>query len=350
MDWIINIGFILIKITKLIAIPMNIRVDHALGRKFNKMLYVIEDDSIYIMLLVFLSINYGLSPAGLWCRLIRIIVLTPTFLLAFPRLSILLGSITKAFGSISVTVILFIYLIMVYTLFGHLLFKLNDPYHFGTYSLSLWSFFHLAVFDNWSEMWYINYGGCDSFPSEMVMNLQHSKKVELIKTRSGSFEYPVCGNPAPFPVASTIIFLSFTFVCGYICVNMIMAAVVIGVKNGLDEFKHVEVAGADKDDGPSPNGSNSRLNLPKGVEKQGPFVKDMTGETEKWMQLLENIWAGVTISNTTSYADLVSNAGEWYSLPRIKLELERWLSSSIHGGLYILGCICVMIMEVSNTY
>ena len=155
LDWLINIGFIVIKVTKLIAIPMNIRVDIAFGKKINKLVYLLEDDSLYIMVLVCLSLHYGLTPAGLWCRLLRIVVLTPTYLLAFPRLSILLSSITKAIRSISVTVLLFIYLILVYTLFGHLIFKVNDPYHFGTYGLSMWSFFHFAVFDNWSvyKLW-----------------------------------------------------------------------------------------------------------------------------------------------------------------------------------------------------
>ena len=349
---------------------MNIRVDTAFGRRFNKLMYLVEDDSLYIMLLVFLSMHYGLTTKGLWCRLIRIIVLTPTYLLAFPRLSILLSSITRAFNSIAVTVVLFMYLILVYTLFGHLIFKVNDPYHFGTYGLSMWSFFHFALFDNWSEMWYINYGGCDSFPSELVMNVVNPEPVTVIKTSYGSFKYPSCDNPKVFPVASTVIFISFTFICGYICVNMILAAVVIGVKNSLDEFKHVEMGGADtaNDEHGSISALDTTISLHKSKSSTSSLTdtkgKDThakrasvltakakevehTAETEKWKQLLESIWNGSTLgSSKSSYWDIVKEAGPWYSLRRIRLEFNRWLGSSIHGGVYIIGCLAVMVLEV----
>ena len=336
---------------------MNIRVDMAFGKNVNKLMYLVADDSLYILLLVFLSLNYGLSSEGLWCRFLRIVVLTPTYLLAFPRLSILLSSITKAFRSIGVTILLFFYLILVYTLFGHLIFKTNDPYHFGTYGLSLWSFFHFALFDNWSEMWYINKGGCDSVPSELAMNIDNANPVENIATPYGNFKYPTCNNPVAFPIASTVIFVSFTFVCGYICVNMILAAVVIGVKNSLDEFKFLEVGGADsvlheaEGNGESKKESSSGTDIygrRKSVTAVVSYADNVTPEAAKWKHMLENIWAGSDLSNKSSYWDIVKDAGSWYKLSRIKLEIGHWLSSSVHGYIYVTACVCVMVLEVSQ--
>ena len=421
IDFIVNMGFMVIKALTLIAIPMNIRIDNAFGKRVDKLSYLIRDDSVYVMILVVLSLYFGFAPIGLGCRLVRMVILTPAVLLAFPRLSILLSSITKAINSIAVTIGLFFYIMLTYTAFGHLLFNINDPYHFGTYCLSMWSFFHFALFDTWSELWYINYYGCDAVPTELTMDLNHVKNYNL-HTPYGHFKYNTCENPTPYPVASTLVFLSYTFICGYVGVNMILAAVVIGVKNGLDEYKHMdhggeEDAGEEAGDGSqdkglsntaslSPEGSSAVLVDTSGASSYNPSVPasynqsggshnpsggshpssyngngstyNGTGasfnsynggarakrtsvlkrdnkmskmieqkiEHDKWNQLLESIWAGVTLSTSKSYVELVEHSGPWYSPKRMMVEVERWLGSPIHGFLYTTLAICSAFSEV----
>ena len=383
---------------KLIAIPMNIRVDNAFGKKVDKLSYLISDDSIYVMVLAILSLYNGFSVGGLWCRLVRMIILTPTILLAFPRLSILLSSLTKAINSIIVTIGLFFYMVLTYTAFGHLLFNINDPYHFGTYGLSMWSFFHFAFFDTWSELWYINYYGCDGVPTELTMDLNHQKNYYL-NTPYGHFKYNTCENPKAYPVASSLVFISYAIICGYVGVNMILAAVVIGVKNSLDEYKHMDNGGEDSHSedkeekagsktaslsasesfvdksGSSYNPSGASFNsasggstfngggTPHGTYDGGNRAKrasvlkrdnnmnkmiEQKLEHDKWKQLLESIWAGTTLSTSKSYVDLVEHAGPWYSYKRIMVEVERWLGTSTHAGIYLILCSCSAIFEVCD--
>ena len=379
VDIIVNIGFLLDAIVRVISIPMSIRIENACGRNVDKVQMLFMNDSFVTIPLIVLSLSIGLTPSGYWCRIARLVILTPTFLETFPHLSILLSSITRALGSISVTIMIFVYSLLVYGAFGHLLFSVNDPFHFGTYSLSLWTFFHFAVFDNWSELWYINFGGCNSFPSELNMDLNHDP-VDVVSTHYGTFQYPVCVNPIASPVTSTIIFVSFTFIVAYVGVNMIMAAVVIGVKQGLDEFRHVDLYGTESkinveegigasnrtnEDGASvTNGGGAGAGSANGVVVSGNTgggggkrnsvimndkILKMVGkrnETEQWKKLLESVWAGVTVSKDRSYFDIIKTY-PWYALPRLKVEFERILTSSLYSAAYITCCTGVLVIEVS---
>ena len=385
-------GFLTIKTVKFLAIPMNIRIETAFGTKVNKLSYLYRDDTLYVMVLAVLSLYNGFSSNGLWCRLIRMIFILPAILAEFPRLSILLKSLTKAINSINVAIGLFAYLVMTYAAFGKLIFKHNDPYHFGSYGLSLWSFFHFAVFDTWSELWYINYYGCDAVPSELVMDLHHTDN-RFINTKYGHFKYNTCENPSAYPYASTVIFLSYTFICGYICVNLILAAVVIGVKNGLDDYKQLDCSSVttnvessihsdgsnsfekDKNHGSLTASSsmessfavnNSASSFSASFNVGGSRTKRSTlmmkrdnhmllaveklNELEKWRQMMESIWAGVVLTTSKSYADEVHRSGNWYSIARVCIEMERWLSGSIHSKMYMLCCACSTTLEVLYFY
>ena len=49
-----------------------------------------------------------------------------------------------------------------------LLFKINDPHHFGTLHISLLSLFRAATMDDWTDLMYINMFGCDRYGYETM--------------------------------------------------------------------------------------------------------------------------------------------------------------------------------------
>ena len=57
-------------------------------------------------------------------------------------------------------------LLLSYGALGLTIFAANDPYHFGTYATAFITLFPSATFENWSVVWYLNSGGCNSFASE----------------------------------------------------------------------------------------------------------------------------------------------------------------------------------------
>ena len=88
---------------------------------------------------------------------------------------------------------------------------------------------------------YINAYGCDNFPSQYVTsNLTRSDVGygdEYYKLRYGRMILPVCNNPEAQPVLSIILFISFITLCGFILINITIAAVTAGINDRLDELR-----------------------------------------------------------------------------------------------------------------
>ena len=340
----------------LLSIPMRIRVEDAFSRKLNYKELILVSGGIKELPLVIACLAVGLTQTGSWLRLVRLVLLTTSFIDVLPHLVILLSSLTAALDSIIITVILFFMCIMTYASFGHLLLAKNDPYHFGTYGLSLWSFFHFAIFDNWSQLWYISYGGCDSFPTELTMDFDHTL-VESIRTRSGVFESAVCSNPEANPFTSSIIFLSFTFLCAYVLLNMTMAAVVIGVKGGLDMFKHLELYGKEENamkkemTETSVKSNNSNTNSTgrrsSTVQMNAKALK-MTGghkESAETKKMIFKIWSG----NDESFVnlnDMEKMFGDWTQFSRICAECHYFIATENFSILYISVCCLMAVLQI----
>ncbi len=53
-----------------------------------------------------------------------------------------------------VTIILFVFF-YIYSIIGMLLFRLNDPEHFGSLQMALITLFRIACFDGWSDLLYV---------------------------------------------------------------------------------------------------------------------------------------------------------------------------------------------------
>lgn len=370
-DILVNIYFLIDAIIRLLGIPMFIRIEYAFGREANGFNLILKSGSFRDILIVILCLSYGITITGLWLRLLLVVSLIPSFIEIVPKLSILLSSITKALKSIFITIALFFLSIMIYASFGHILFSHNDPYHFGSYGLSLWSFFHIAIFDNWTEIWNINYFGCDKYPSSdiTIINSNNiSLENEIIITKYGTFQLGLCIHPEASPLLSTIVFLSFVLISAYVLVNTIMAAVAIGIKGGLDIYKNMELLGdenkyvveealvdevaAKHTHSSSPtnttNSANRRASVVPTVNNQNAKILKMTGgnkEAEGMKRTLLKIWTSDSKSSRKK-SNLEVTYGPWTNSNRISAEYELFLQSNLYRIIYVCSSIIVAILQI----
>lgn len=110
---------------------------------------------------------------------------------------------------------------------------------------------------SWSEIFYLNFGGCDSYPSEyLIYDGKDNSTIlrafpnvanpfEAVQTQFGSFYLPICSQPSKNPVAATIIFVSFAILGGYILVSLSLAAVAIGINERLEDLRTAQLYGND---------------------------------------------------------------------------------------------------------
>ena len=208
-------------------------------------------------------------------------------------------------------------LLLSYGALGLSIFAANDPYHFGTYAISFITLFPSATFENWSVVWYLNYGGCDSFASEYT----DAPGPIRIETVFGNFVLPFCSEPQAQPIISSFFFVSFSFFAGFVSVSMSLAAVALGMSERLNELRNVELFGEDKD-ARRIEVNASVKSLIKG--KSGKSAKDKDSDNDKVMKMmgaeanrerrralerkLQVVWDRRTIQKRPSVLEDVGNA------------------------------------------
>jgi len=355
LDKVLNLAFLIGATVRALSVPMLVRVAFAFEKEASLRELLFASGGLRDIPAICLCFGLGFSPLGMWVRLLLLMSLTPWLLEALPQISILLGSITRALGSISITICLYFMAILIYASFGHVLFRQNDPFHFGTYGLSVWTFFRFSTFDNWSELWNLNYYGCHRFPSEDITQDIDQHDPVIFGTRFGSFEEGTCRTPVASPVASTLLFVSYLFLCAYVLINTCMAAVVIGIKGGLDAFKSMTVFAVDKkiecmemsiNDEKSTSGS-FKGGLPTSSSMSAKVMR-MTGGQDDSQQLeraVGRIWDGEAAVEKEE-KDLTILYGSWSQPDRVAAEYERIINSEMCDFFFLGLCAIVPLLEV----
>jgi len=246
LDAIINTWFLVYGVCKLLGLHMRIRIEKAYQRKVTVMQAIVDSGAVQLLACC-LCLGYGITETGLWIRLVRLALTTSTVLDLFPHMSVLVSGITHGLRSIAYTLVCFFLLILAYASVGHYLFAVNDPFHFGTYAIAALTFFQLITFENWSTIYYSNFGGCDTFPTEYSGNVHYgaTNVTTTVHTSWGDFALPVCAFPEPQPTAASFVFISFVISGGYVIVSMCLAAVAIGINERLLALRVVDVYGGD---------------------------------------------------------------------------------------------------------
>jgi len=101
----------------------------------------------FVFMLPFMPDAGGLVAMLRLLRLLRVLKLVK----ALPQLRVIIEALISGFGSISfVTIILFMFFYL-FSIMGMLLFRENDPMHFGNLHIALVSLFRGATLDDWSD-------------------------------------------------------------------------------------------------------------------------------------------------------------------------------------------------------
>lgn len=287
-DFSLNILLLVFSIIKLCGLHIRIKIESLFNREMD-MFETIVECGILEIIVTAVCLAVGLSNIGLWSRLLRLGLLLSPVLELFPHLNVLMNSMGNGMKSIFFTILVLFLLVLSYGLLGYQFFSRNDPFHFGTYALSVLTFFQLSTFENWSVIFYINYSGCNSFPSEYPppSSFNQSSLPSPIATIFGTFELPICTNSQAQPLLASLIFCSYAFVAGYVIVSMCLAAVALGINEKLDDLRTISLYGEDDDD------DAFNIHSTHNAAGQGSKASKLlgnSGEIKSLKELLKKIW------------------------------------------------------------
>jgi hypothetical protein len=86
---------------------------------------------------------------------------------------------------------------------------------------------------------YINMYGCDAFPTNYVVMLNHTELAFV--ERYGKMTLAVCSQPMKRPIIASVVFVSFILLCGFILISLTIASVTSGINDRLSQLEKEEM-------------------------------------------------------------------------------------------------------------
>ena len=92
-------------------------------------------------------------------RLLRVLKLVKSL----PQLEVIVNALLMGMSSIAYIGMILFLCFYVFAILGMILFRDNDPFHFGNLHISMFTLFRCSTLDDWSEIMYVNMFGCDRY-------------------------------------------------------------------------------------------------------------------------------------------------------------------------------------------
>ena len=82
---------------------------------------------------------------------------------AFPALQVIVVALISGLGSIAYIGVILVMVFYIFGILAMILYKANDPWHFGTVHISMVSLFRAATLEDWTDIMYTNVYGCSNY-------------------------------------------------------------------------------------------------------------------------------------------------------------------------------------------
>ena len=183
-----------------------------------------------------LCFYFASSFTGNWLKLVRVMFIALFSVQQLTSLDVLMSGIGFGLHSVFYTWLLLLLVFIVYGAAGVTFYAENDPYHFGTIAISMWTFFQISTLDDWIEIMLLNSYGCDVYP---VNYYPGPEPIDI--EQYGHFYLPVCSDPRQQRLVSMVIFFSFMVIVGFVLMSLTIAAVTAGINDRLDNLQKEEL-------------------------------------------------------------------------------------------------------------
>lgn len=346
LDIVINCWFIVDALFRLIGTVIRVKIEKAFGRDM-KYLEIFQGCGFLDLIVSSFNFGLGITTAGLWIRLVRLILITNAVLDKIPHISVLFSGISNGLKSILFTVILLFLEIAIWASFGNFFFRKNDPFYFGTYGLALLSFFQVTTFESWNDLYNVNANGCDEFTGAFYTNAPKATTELVIDTGYGLFYFPVCSNPVASPITASVLFVTYVLVGSYIMISMNLAAVSIGINERLLSLRTLQLYGDGGEMSTSIRGNSVPRRLNKASNKASDNkINKLLGnkdDTRYYTMILQNLWSGNTAMNKM----FGSNEMEEFSLRRLSwVRLQAMAKRLLRYKMYEVVILVFIMIDL----
>ncbi|MGI9241123.1 MAG: ion transporter [Verrucomicrobiales bacterium] len=134
-----------------------------------------------------------------------------------PKLQILVAAILRSLPSMFYVTLLLSLLFYIYAVLGVILFRENDPVHFGNLWTSLLSLFRVVTLEDWTDIMYLQMHGSDAYDGYN----QSTQGLEL--------------TPKAQPLVGALYFVSFVLLGTMVMLNLVIGVIINGMDSAQKE-------------------------------------------------------------------------------------------------------------------
>lgn len=142
-------------------------------------------------------------------------------------LQMIVKGLIGGLSSISYIMILIFLVYYLYGVMGYYLFAGNDPFHFGTLADAMITLFRISTLDNWGDIMYINYFGCDYYPDLYVSPMDKTPRNKKLW----------CDHSNASPYLASLYFVSFVVVSALVMLSLFIGAVTLSMTESMEDLK-----------------------------------------------------------------------------------------------------------------
>lgn len=144
-----------------------------------------------------------------------------------PPLQRIINGIAGGMTSIGYILILMFIVFYLYAIVGFYLFGQTDPFYFSDIPTTMLILYRIATLENWTDILYVNYYGCDVYANFYVQPKDFTPSNEIFW----------CSNPKPSRYAVPIYFFSFVVISSFVLLSLFIGTITMSMNESMDEMK-----------------------------------------------------------------------------------------------------------------
>jgi voltage-gated sodium channel len=242
-----------------------------------------------------------------------------------PQLRMIVMGLLGGLKSIGYILMLLMLLFYIFAILGMQLFRDNDPYHFGDLHSSLFTLFRASTLEDWTEIMYTNYFGCDIYPytdykgnHESVNNVIHPKNL---------YCHAYDSEKTAAPVFAAIYFPVFVLSCGLVTLSLFVATVTMSMTESMESMKEEqEEADRQRRLAKAMKGNNMRQGSQKDIGDESVSNAGLSSaqarDRDKMQAVLMNAWDGVDLTDMLSKQTESKYQGHPFKMMYMKLAIK----------------------------
>jgi voltage-gated sodium channel len=209
-------------------------------------------------------------------RMLRVLKLVKSL----PQLAVIVNALLIGLSSISYVGVLMFMLYYVFAIFGVLIFNHNDPFHFSTLHMALFTLFDIATLNNWGQIMFTAIYGCDKYPA-----------------------FHQCNHPVAFGAGGAAYFCVFIVIGSFVMLTLFVGV----VTTSMEEATKIQT-------------------LERAMESRALAICNANHITHKEMGIYRRVFAMLDLdgSGTIEAAELKIGLGCLGIRPTLE-ELEGWI-------------------------